>query len=225
LVLNVQTLVARLHGADAGDQASAAAALARLALDGKSLCAPPTASLTSSRASRAIPLLVALLRSADTAAANAAHVPRQPISDAESEPALIALLRTGTEERKTDAACAIVELAQAGLSLATVTLIMGEGALPLLVNLLRADSEDGKMLAASAITLLARDALTRTLMVAAGALPPLVALLCSGSAARKANAAGAIAVLAQGAPSDSTIATRMVLARTIRATQFLRAVQ
>jgi hypothetical protein len=93
------------------------------------------------QASSAMPLIVALLRSTETTAlAHAAHAAdasalamgeaahRQPISDAGAVPALVALLGSGTDEGKTDAACAIASLAQEGLSLGTVTLIVGEGA-------------------------------------------------------------------------------------------------
>ncbi|KAJ1624663.1 hypothetical protein T492DRAFT_881461 [Pavlovales sp. CCMP2436] len=83
---------------------------------------------------------------------------------------------------------------------ATRTLILGAGALPLLMALLRAGTEDGKASAAGAILWLARDSPTRTLILSAGTLPPLVALLCDGTEQCKSGAAFAIAHLTKDAP-------------------------
>jgi hypothetical protein len=210
LLANVQALVARLQGPDAGDQASAATELAEQALDDASLCAPIAAA-------GALPLLVALLRSTDTAAqAGAAGALaalardaaiRQPIVDAGVVHALVALLRSGTAAGKANAAEACAWLAREA---PTRTLIVGAGALPPLVMLLRAGTDDGKKAAADATTVLF-DAPTRTLSVDEGALPLLVELFRSGAEKDKTDAARSMGWLTEDAPTPLTGDARRLL--------------
>jgi hypothetical protein len=165
MAANVQALVARLRGPDAGDQASAAAALAEQARTDASLGAVIAAA-------GALPLLIALLRSgtADGKASAAAaiaelaqHVPtRTLIVEGGALPPLVALLRSGTERGKRRAASALTRLAQHAPAR---RLIVGAGALPPLVALLRPGSERAKANAAYVLALLAQDAPTRTLIV------------------------------------------------------------
>jgi hypothetical protein len=226
MAANLQVIVLRLQGAEAGERASAAAALAEQALDDASLRQPIVAA-------GALPLLVALLRSAaaqahaaDALAALAMNEAiRQPIVAAGALPTLVKLLRAGIAVSKANAAKAIGWLARDAHAR---TLIVDEGALTPLVDMVRSGSEGGtthaahhamycivvdespitlgKSYAARALAELAQDAPTRTLIADRGAVPALVALMRSGSAEGKTNAARAVGWLAQDAPTRALIA-------------------
>jgi len=179
MVAGIKALVARLRGPDAWDHARAAAALAQQATIRPSLRAPTAEA-------GALPLLVALLRSAHSVAPGIASIAlvefakdtdlTQPIVDAGAVPALVALLRVGTDVGKSRSACAIAWLS---VEASRHTLVLAEGALPPLVALLRSGTEKGKSNAVSAIAMLSEDALNRALIVDAGVLPPLITFLSS----------------------------------------------
>jgi hypothetical protein len=100
-------------------------------------------------------------------------------------PPLVVLLRSGTDDGKTNASAAISWLAS---DAPTLALLVSEGALPPLVALLQSGIEDAKATAASAIADIAQYAPTRSRILEAGALPPLIMLVSPSRAGTEVDA-------------------------------------
>jgi len=118
---------------------------------------------------------------------------------------LVAQLRDGTVEGKTNAAGALGILA---INAANQTTIAAAGAIPLLILLLRDGTAAGKSYAAVALGILAvANAANQTTIAAAGAIPLLILLLRDGTAAGKSYVAGALGKLAAANAANQTTMT------------------
>ena len=108
---------------------------------------------------------------------------------------LVAVLRDGTDDSKTNAACALFNLATTDN--ATKGRIVEAGGIAPLIALLRDGTDDSKIYAAHALfNLAATDNATRGRIVEEGGIAPLVALLRDGTDGGRTVVAGALRELA-----------------------------
>jgi hypothetical protein len=129
----------------------------------------------------------------------------QVAGDLAQVPKLVALLQSGSDDAKAEAAAALWGLAVNADN--KVAIAKEEGALAALVALLREGSVVGKENAAAALWSLAANANNKVAIAREeGALAALVALLREGSAVGKEHAAGALVNLAVNADNRVAIA-------------------
>ncbi|XP_010907743.1 U-box domain-containing protein 4 [Elaeis guineensis] len=157
----------------------------------------------------AIPALVPLLRSADSAAQENAATAlfnlsledsnRLAIAGAGAVKPLVYALRTGTVAAKQNAACAILRLSMAEENRAGIG---ASGAIPALVALLRGGTSRGKKDALTALyKLCSGERRNKERAVEAGAAAPLVALVAErggGTAEKAVVVLGSLAEVAEG---------------------------